>query len=598
MAFVSRCVLVFVLCASLASVLQANQCKSTGKTKACPTQPTVQACVSKLKPVKVGSDWKIDVSSCFCASGTVSYISVQPGCSGDTTTVTNVDGKRTKAWVTLTPGLCTQTVCIYAYDKTYKPSPIPSAPKGSEYSKSDVCNLCVYSKIQVFLPKNAPCLDDKNACTQDVCDGKGQCGVVLTGPDAAKVCDDGNQCTTDTCDVTTKTCKSEATDCDDGNACTVDTCKKGKCKSVPKKCDDGKRCTTDKCDAKTGKCQFAPKKCDDYNPCTEDKCDPASGGCLHVAKQCATTDKCKAARCDKNSGSCREEQVVFCNDHDACTDDACDPATGKCVYTPNKSCECKADGDCNDSNECTEDKCVNFKCQRTPKAGAPCKADDNLCTTDTCNAAGACVAAPVTCSDPFSCTEDKCDPATGKCLSSPQDVLCNDDNLCTTEECKPSALGADVHTGCLRKPVVCNDGATCTNDLCNPKVGCQYIKQDSKCNSPGDLCTTGTCDPGVTGANKVTGCKLAKVTCDDGYACTKDECNKADGRCYYTPQDGYCNWQVKPKPICAESGDCGECNPARLISCDPEYFVKDTPSGCIYDREHECEDQGEQQPKP
>jgi Putative metal-binding motif/Dictyostelium (slime mold) repeat len=47
---------------------------------------------------------------------------------------------------------------------------------------------------------------------------------------------------------------------------------------------------------------------------------------------CDTGDRCAAAQCLE--GTCVPLPVVTCNDQDACTDDSCDPNTGKCLFTP------------------------------------------------------------------------------------------------------------------------------------------------------------------------------------------------------------------------------------------------------------------------
>ena len=73
--------------------------------------------------------------------------------------------------------------------------------------------------------------DDKNACTQDGCEGaKGCVYKPLDG---------------DPCDA-------------DGSACTAgDSCKDKACVAGAKKaCDDGEVCTADSCDPVSGKCVF------------------------------------------------------------------------------------------------------------------------------------------------------------------------------------------------------------------------------------------------------------------------------------------------------------------------------------------------------
>ena len=51
-----------------------------------------------------------------------------------------------------------------------------------------------------------------------------------------------------------------------------------------------------------------------------------------VDGDCATGDACAGAEC--REGTCVPLPVKICQDQDACTDDSCDPDTGKCVFTP------------------------------------------------------------------------------------------------------------------------------------------------------------------------------------------------------------------------------------------------------------------------
>jgi MYXO-CTERM domain-containing protein len=102
----------------------------------------------------------------------------------------------------------------------------------------------------------------------------------------------------------------DGTACDDGNACTTgDACKAGACVGGP------------------------PPSCDDGNPCTDDSCDPALG-CVHAlntatcddGNACTTPDTCAF-------GVCVPGPLDDCDDHNGCTVDSCDPATG-CVHMP------------------------------------------------------------------------------------------------------------------------------------------------------------------------------------------------------------------------------------------------------------------------
>jgi cysteine-rich repeat protein len=102
----------------------------------------------------------------------------------------------------------------------------------------------------------APCADDGNACTADVCDGAGACGH----PVNAAACDDGVFCNgADTCD---------------GGECRV---------HAGDPCAGGPACA-DVCDEAHGSCAVpAGASCaDDADLCTVDACDGA-GQCVHVS---------------------------------------------------------------------------------------------------------------------------------------------------------------------------------------------------------------------------------------------------------------------------------------------------------------------------
>ncbi|MSP93482.1 MAG: hypothetical protein EXR79_17105, partial [Myxococcales bacterium] len=238
--------------------------------------------------------------------------------------------------------------------------------------------------------------DDGNPCTQgDLCSnkacgsGSNVCGCENDAGCAAQ--EDGDLCNgTLFCDTakvpyTCKVKQASVVACDSGKdtACVASQCdaKTGKCAPVPasdgKGCDaDGSVCTTDdKCAA--GLCKAgANVDCDDKNACTTDSCDPKTG-CAHVANTAvcdADGDACTVADTCKDK-TCLPGAKKPCDDDQACTVDACDKASGKCVF----------DG--------------------APLQGKACDADASVCTVnDTC-AVGKCVpGAPKACTDSNPCT--------------------------------------------------------------------------------------------------------------------------------------------------------------------------------------------------
>ncbi len=451
-------------------------------------------------------------------------------------------------------------------------------------SKNTACvSWKCQAKVGKCLPVNA---DDNKACDADssVCTANDHCAAGICSSGGPVSCDDSNACTNDSCDPITgcSHVNNKAT-CSDGDACTTDDfCGNGKCTpGTPKYCDDGNLCTADLCDKVTGKCVITPisggdcddgnpctlndlcqnglcqlgslKDCDDAVTCTADSCDPVTGKCAFAklpdgtgcddGNLCTQNDTCK-------TGICKSGIVPGCGDNNICTDDSCDVVTGLCQHIPSL-----AGSPCNDGNGCTlTDSCKNGGClsglakvcednlvcsttscdpvsgQCAAKAeGGPC--DDGMACSlgDTCTG-GACVPTNfVTCDDGNLCTNDKCDPKTGKCAYVANSSPCDDKNICngTFDVCKAGVCnGGPLYN--------CNDGNVCTTDFCDPTKGCVNTpaNEGAACND-GSVCTVGdVCKNG--------GCKGVGIVCGDGNPCTADSCDVVKG-CLYTPFSGPCN---------------------------------------------------------
>lgn len=128
--------------------------------------------------------------------------------------------------------------------------------------------------------------------------------------------------------------------------------------------------------------------CDDGSPCTVDGCGATAcsapgSACTYVGidgGSCSDGNACTAAD-GCHDGVCVGFPIL-CNDHNPCTNDACDSGTGLCVFTPNSN-------PCSDGNPCT--------------------------TSDTCGG-GACVGGP-----PPTCAPcERCGPFVG-CVTGPRD---------------------------------------------------------------------------------------------------------------------------------------------------------------------------------
>ena len=130
-------------------------------------------------------------------------------------------------------------------------------------------------------------------------------------------------------------------------------------------CDDGGFDASDCCSAT---CQFTENPCDDGD----------ANGC--------TLGFCSAGTCLQANAS---DETPCTSDGNDCTADFCD-GSGTCAHTGIPQLEGRR---CDDQNACTErDRCGAGTCAGAPvAAGSPCNADADVCTVDSCDAAGACV---------------------------------------------------------------------------------------------------------------------------------------------------------------------------------------------------------------
>ncbi len=363
-------------------------------------------------------------------------------------------------------------------------------------------------------------------------------------------------------------CVSDA-DCADKNPCTFDTCdpKAQVCSNsilAGQACDDGSACTTGDVCGKDGTCGGATQlACDDTNTCTDDACDPTTGKCVFKPAShpcddgnlCTLGDKCE-------SGACSGGANTLCDDKNACTSDACSPTTGKCEHTALNA------GACSDGDACTSgDTCVAGAC-----AGSAIGCDDNnACTLDSCdktsgtctNAAipncGAACTADVQCDDGNPCTKDTC--LNGICGQTPTDGgVCDDGNPCTTDGCAGGL--------CVGKAISCDDSNPCTTDACDPSSGA-CVHPAGADNVP--------CDDG-SACTLADGCKAGKCvggspkSCDDSNACTTDVCDPKTAACSstLTPQCG---------GTCAVDADCNDSNASTSDLCVAGKCVSKSADG-------------------
>lgn len=245
--------------------------------------------------------------------------------------------------------------------------------------------------------------------------------------------------------------EQDAPECDDGLPCTWDLCIAGECdnsQARPGCCDsdaqcadgDADPCTRPACvdngcaDIPVPGCCTTHVDCIDDDPCTGDHC--LAMRCRHVATDDGTC--CWAAATDPVTGLPRTEAArreiasAACDDGNPCTEDTCDLAQNRCVFSvPLPGC-CAGPLDCDDGDPCTYDICWSFTCRHPLKYGACCTNhaacdDANPCTRDLCilnncrhlHDTGACCVDDAWCrlhfDDGDRCTDESCetDPLDG-----------------------------------------------------------------------------------------------------------------------------------------------------------------------------------------
>lgn len=283
-----------------------------------------------------------------------------------------------------------------------------------------------------------------------------------------------------------------------------------------------------------------------------------------------------------------------CDDHNACTNDACN--AGICKYTSNTN-------SCSDDNPCTMgDVCSDGACHGGPPPN--CESAGGDCTIASCDPSGApgnCNHhAPridgTACNDSLYCTIDDacvsgvchgslrdcaassdqchsgvCNEATDSCeaQSVPDGTACHDDKFCTVNDaCTNGVCGGSSRScaalsnqcnegvcnedsdACEARPVAnetsCDDGKYCTiADRCDAGQ-CVGVSRD--CSSSSDQCNIGTCNEEAEhceGKPRENG-----TTCDDGQFCTvSDVCT-----------GGTCSGSAKDCSALTDSCNTGVCN--------------------------------------
>ena len=306
------------------------------------------------------------------------------------------------------------------------------------------CNPLTGACLYAPGPDGGACDADHNPCTDDRCGG-GEC---VAAPNTCQ-CQTDQNCPTNPdkcvaplwCEGSTHTCvPGVAKQCVSGGECKPGTClpATGECDDKP--LPDGTPCGQDlKCVAgatcAAGGC-VGTDKCDDHNPCTKDLCEAATGACSHPAAG----------------------DGVSCDDGDACTEgDAC--GAGACAGTPK---------DCDDHNDCTQDQCDQAAgCLQMTLPGNACDDHDACTSGDACTDQGKCVGALKNCDDGNPCTKDTCDPATAACGHEGLDATCDDGDACTAgDACVAGTCKGTAIFGCCKQDADCDDRDPCTVESC------------------------------------------------------------------------------------------------------------------------------------
>src|SRR5205085_1335006 len=136
-----------------------------------------------------------------------------------------------------------------------------------------------------------------------------------------------------------------------------------------------------------------------------DACDPTTGNPTHTAvtdgttcsdnNACTVGDSCQAGTCQAGAPK------AIVDDNNACTTDACDPATGSSTHTPVNN-----GTSCDDGNACTS----NDTCQAGACTGGTTK---TCAASDQCHIAGTCNPANGQCSNPAAPNGTSCDDGQG-----------------------------------------------------------------------------------------------------------------------------------------------------------------------------------------
>jgi len=259
----------------------------------------------------------------------------------------------------------------------------------------------------------------------------------------AEACDGAGACPPDAL-------VDDGTPCDDLDACTLgDACSLGVCRGpAATDCSDGNACTADACDPATGCANTAQ---------------PDGTGCTD-GDLCTDGDACAA-------GACVAGPPADCDDAEACTTDACDPATG-CSHVPLPGC-CSETLPCAVGYACEQATC-DFRLCAECKEDAECGlGDDGVCVpmSEGSYCAAACTGAE--CPQGWVCSDvdgaSLCMPEKGDCVCEAPEApeRCIGDEWVRLDACgRPDEVLEICANGCVDEVGCCPDGTRAQGGTC------------------------------------------------------------------------------------------------------------------------------------
>lgn len=362
-------------------------------------------------------------------------------------------------------------------------------------------------------------------------------------------------------------------------------------------CDDLDPCTLDDvCDS--GVCVGGRNKvCDGQGPCQPGTCNPISGTCEYSVEPdgtscnitCFTTAVCESGACKATSG-----EIPCPSPDNPCVDELrCNASTGVCDIEVNK-----LEGEfCNtDDNVCTVESCdADGACIAGELETCESESVENPCWTFNCIPSQGCTIGTFlegnSCNDGNPCTStDKCtvdDPTKKLCKGTP--VNTDDLNPCTDDACVGGVISHVVIIGqvCpLGDENPCGTTGVCTDaGICLPANGCE-CDIDSDCPVPDNLCVGPlVCDKSASvpkcapdPANEIS-CPIASDQCK------QQLCEPATGNCFEmdAPDGTLCD----DANACTLGDACaaGVCSGPQPVVCDDGVYcngteVCDQVTGC------------------